>query len=195
MKKFILSVAVLGLSVGLLAAGPKGGGNGGNGGNGGGPKGNGPSGGFKPSAGPSVGIKPSHISSPSKGNWKGGFNPGHAYVQKYAKPFSGGFCYQGKSHCHWTYSCFSPKYGCQCYWCPYTTCYYYWSEPACCYYPVTYVPVCPPAPVVAYAAPAPVQVQTQTQVQVQTQTQTQAQGPAGYPTGGSPPPGVPALPE
>jgi hypothetical protein len=190
MKKFILSVAVLGLSVGVLAAGPKGG----NGGNGGGPKGNGPSGGFKPS-GPSIGIKPSHIGGSPSGNWKTGFGSGHAYVQKFGKSFSGGFCFPGKSHCHWSYSCFWPKYGCNAYWCPYTSCYYYWCEPACCYYPISYIVVAPPAPVVTYAAPAPVQVQTQTQVQVQTQTQAQVQGPVGIPTGGTPPPGIPALPQ
>jgi hypothetical protein len=198
MKKFLLSVAVLGLSVGVLAAGPKGGGNGGGGpkGNGPGPKVSGPSGPFKPSGGPSIGIKPNHTGGSPSGSWKNGFGSGHAYVQKFGKSFSGGFCFPGKSHCHWTYSCFSPKYGCNCYWCPYTTCYYYWCEPACCYYPISYIAVAPPAPcppVVTYSAP--VQVQTQTQVQVQTQTQAQAQGPVGIPTGGTPPPGIPALPQ
>jgi hypothetical protein len=182
-KKFILSLAVVGLSVGILAAGPK------SGGNGGGPKGNGPSGGFTPS------HKPMH-SGPSMGgswkspeNWKSGY--GHDFVHKYGKSFSHGFYFPGKGYNHWTYSCYSKKYGCSCYWCPYTSCYYYWCEPACCYYPISYITVAPPAPCVTCAAP----VQVQTQTQVQYQSQTQVQGPTGIPTGGSPPPGVPALPE
>src|SRR6478672_3884385 len=109
MKKFILSLAVVGLSVGMLAAGPKGGGNGG----GGSPKGNGPSGGFTPS------FKPSHNGPSMQSNWKGSTPSnwkGHDYVQKYGKSFSHGFCFPGKDHCHWTYSCYSKKYGCSCYW-------------------------------------------------------------------------------
>jgi hypothetical protein len=172
MKKFILSVAVVGLSVGLAAAGPKSGGNGG----GNGPKGNGPSGGSGPSS------HTVHSGGSMPGSWKGGSGSGHDFVQKYAKSFGGGFCYPGKGHSHWTYSCYSKKFGCSCYWCPYTSCYYYWCEPACCYYPITYIAVAPPTPCVTCAAPA--QVQTQTQVQVQTQTQTQG-----------PPAGIPPLPE
>src|SRR5437868_3406211 len=145
MKKFILSVAVVGLSVGALVAGPKNGGNGGN------PKGNGPSG----------GVNPSHSGPSMSGNWKTGVVSGHDFVQKYAKSFSGGFCYPGKGYNHWTYSCFWNKYGCDCYWCPYTSCYYYWCEPKCCYYPISYITVAPPTPVVTYAAPVQVQSQTQ----------------------------------
>jgi hypothetical protein len=63
-----------------------------------------------------------------------------AYLAKHATKYSFGYCYKGYNHCHWTYQCWSPTYGCYTYWCPYACCYYYWCEPHCCYYPVTYCP-------------------------------------------------------
>ena len=59
----------------------------------------------------------------------------HGYHLTHGKSFGTGWCYQGKSHSHWTYNCYCPKYCCTCYWCPSTLCYYYWCEPAGCYYP------------------------------------------------------------
>ena len=78
------------------------------------------------------------------------------YHKTYGKSFSGGYCYEGKSHDHWSYSGYSSKYGCTCYWCPSTSAYYYWSQPSNCYYPVSYYESapCPPV-VVSYPEPAP----------------------------------------
>lgn len=108
------------------------------------------------------------------------------YHLNYGKPFKGGFCYPGKYHDHWSYRCYSPKYGCDCYWCPSTCCYYYWCEPACCYYPISYI---------SYAPPYAVAAQSQVQVQVQVQSQAQTQGVVPTSLPGGPPPGVPPLPE
>jgi hypothetical protein len=127
-----------------------------------------------------------HPSSGGGKSYSGGSMSHPNYSQSYGKSFSHGYYYPGKNHFQWTYQCYSPKYGCNCYWCPSACCYYYWCQPSNCYYPVSYIASAPPcytpAPSYApsYAAPAPVQVQVQTQTQ--TQTQTQANGP---------PPGVP----
>jgi hypothetical protein len=64
-----------------------------------------------------------------------------SYSVTYGKTFSGGIYYAGKSHNHWSYQCYWSKYGCNCYWCPSTCCYYYWYEPAGCYYPISYITV------------------------------------------------------
>ena len=99
----------------------------------------------------------------------------------FGKSFSHGTYFPGKNRHHWTYHCYWPKYGCECYWCPHTSCYYYWCEPSCCYYPVSYV---------QYAPPTQVQVQVSTPVTVaapvpapapvlQTQTQTPDADPGG----------------
>ncbi|HEX3148938.1 MAG TPA: hypothetical protein VHR66_12725 [Gemmataceae bacterium] len=121
MSKFILSVVVASLTIGVAVAGP-------------GSKGN--SGGNHSSP-PSMGSKPSMPTS----NFK---VTNTNYHLTFGKSFSGGILYQGKNHNHWSYSCFCPKFGCTCYWCPSTLCYYYWCEPACCYYPITYIAVAPP---------------------------------------------------
>jgi hypothetical protein len=55
------------------------------------------------------------------------------------KKFSHGFCFD-KSYCNWSYSCFSPSYGCNTYYCPTSCCWYYYCQPYACYYPVTYCP-------------------------------------------------------
>ena len=75
----------------------------------------------------------------------GGSQPNYHLTS--GKSFSHGYFYPGKSHNHWTYQCYWNKYGCNCYWCPYTSCYYYWCEPSCCYYPISYVTVAPPVAV------------------------------------------------
>jgi hypothetical protein len=82
----------------------------------------------------------------SKGGSKGGSNShygsvSHNYQLTYGvKLKSGGYCYKGKDHCHWSYSCWDKRYGCTCYWCPSACCYYYWCPPDDCYYPVDYCP-------------------------------------------------------
>jgi hypothetical protein len=68
----------------------------------------------------------------------GGTKPDGSYHLKYGTVFVGGICYLGHSHCHWSYSGYSSRYGCICYWCPATCLYYYWFGPANCYYPVSY---------------------------------------------------------
>jgi hypothetical protein len=54
--------------------------------------------------------------------------------------FKYGYFFKGKEHYHWSYSCWSERYGCNIYWCPCTCCYYYWCQPYDCYYPVSYCP-------------------------------------------------------
>jgi hypothetical protein len=140
-------------------------------------------------AGPSKGSGSNHGSS--------GISHGpsiSSYHQVHGKQFSGGYCYPGRDHNHWSYWGYSQRYGCTCYWCPDTCCYYYWCPTASCYYPVSYIESAPPVEVVAptpaplvkplprpldvpVPTPAPVQVQTQTQ----TQTQTQVVRPVGVP--------------
>ncbi|MBX9623390.1 MAG: hypothetical protein K2X82_06210, partial [Gemmataceae bacterium] len=84
------------------------------------------------------------------------------YHLTYGKAFGGGFFYPGLAHRHWTYQCYWPKYGCVCYWCPYTLGYYYWFAPAGCYYPVGYiaqaVPAFGPAPAAFAAAARPADI-------------------------------------
>jgi hypothetical protein len=96
-----------------------------------------------------------------------------SFLNSHGTKFSGGYCYMGKDHSHWTYSCYSTGYGCNFYWCPYACCYYYWCEPAGCYYPYSYIKVCPPTVTT---------VTTQTAVQVTSPTVIQGQsGPAPGP--------------
>jgi hypothetical protein len=87
-----------------------------------------------------TGMKsPAKVTKPATGMSK----PGEKYHLKYGTSFAGGICYQGRNHYHWTYSGYSSRYGCICYWCPSTCRYYYWYEPARCYYPVTYYKCAP----------------------------------------------------
>ena len=79
----------------------------------------------------------------SSSGFKGQFK-GHSYPSQYGKKFSHGYCYPGKNHCHWSYTCWSSRYGCNCYWCPYTCCWYYWCPSATCYYPMSYIGSAPP---------------------------------------------------
>lgn len=173
MTKLLSSVLLAGLAAGTAVAGP---------------------GGSKGVSHPTSGgiSKPigTHVSGPGRSV---GSHPGSmsgSYHLTHGKSFSGGYFYPGRNHSHWSYSGYSQRYGCTCYWCPYTSCYYYWCPSATCYYPVSYFASAPVVPV-AVATPAPVvappavQVQVQTQTQTQTQTQAQQQGP---------PVGVPPLP-
>ncbi len=125
MTKFILSVVAVTLSVGVAVAGPGG-------------KGSSGSHQRFPSNG-------SHMSSnyhPSSNHWRwsnGGFQK--TFPSNFGgKSFSHGFYFPGRSWNHWSYHCYWPKYGCQCYWCPTTSCWYYWCPPDDCYYPVDYCP-------------------------------------------------------
>ena len=43
-------------------------------------------------------------------------------------------------HHNWSYSNYSPKYGCTIYHCPTTHADYYWSAAYSCYFPVSYCP-------------------------------------------------------
>jgi hypothetical protein len=178
MKKFILSVVATGLCVGAAVAGP----------------GGKPTGSSHPSPSSGSHMGTSHIGTSHMGSWSNyksssfhnNFGSGFG-----GKSFSHGFYFPGKSWNHWTYNCWWPKYGCQCYWCPYTSCYYYWCQSASCYYPISYVQSAPPTQVqvqVTNVAPTPAPVSTPAPLlQTQTQTQTQTQG--------APPAGIPPLPQ
>ena len=180
MNRLLMSVAVAALTVGVAAAGPKG--NSGGGQSGGKPSGQAPQ---------SSGAKAQNgTQSFSGGRQMGQSKTSYhdsSYFKTYSKSFGSGYCYPGQSQSHWTYSCYSPRFGCECFWCPYTTCYYYYSAPACCYYPVSCLA---PAPI---AVAPPVQVQVQTQVQTQTQSQSQFQGPPSV--SAARPAGVPLPPQ
>jgi hypothetical protein len=62
------------------------------------------------------------------------------FLSKFGTRFSGGYCYKGRDHDHWTERRWFDRYHCYCYFCPYSHCYYYWCERDNCYYPVTYRP-------------------------------------------------------
>jgi hypothetical protein len=62
------------------------------------------------------------------------------YHLKYGVSFKYGYYYKGKEHYHWSYSCYSERYGCTIYWCPCSCCWYYWCRPYDCYYPISYCP-------------------------------------------------------
>ena len=51
-----------------------------------------------------------------------------------------GFYFQSKYCNFWSYKCYLAKYGCTCFWCPCCNCYYYFCVPDDCYYPVTFCP-------------------------------------------------------
>jgi hypothetical protein len=62
------------------------------------------------------------------------------YHRTHGVSFKHGYFYKGKTHTHWSHSCWSPRYGCNIYWCPSTCCWYYWCQPYNCYFPVSYCP-------------------------------------------------------
>lgn len=76
------------------------------------------------------------------------------YLAQHGKKFSQGVYYCGKNHCHWSYCCFWPKYGCDCYYCPDACVWYYYCQPRQCYLPVTCIEVAPPVVVAEATATA-----------------------------------------
>jgi hypothetical protein len=62
------------------------------------------------------------------------------YYVQYGHRFSGGYCYVGRDHHHWTRRVYDATCRRYQYWDPYLRCYYYWYPADNCYYPVTYVP-------------------------------------------------------
>lgn len=62
------------------------------------------------------------------------------YHLHHGRKFQHGYYYKGQHHRHWTQSCWLPKYGCHCHWCPCTCVWYYWCVPDECYYPIDYCP-------------------------------------------------------
>jgi hypothetical protein len=48
--------------------------------------------------------------------------------------------YRGKDHFSGSSRYWDRRYGCYTYWCPSTYCYYYWCQPDDCYYPINYCP-------------------------------------------------------
>jgi hypothetical protein len=123
---------------------------------------------IKPIAKPTSGHNPAPIKSHTQHQPTSTLQHGQvnkSYHLQHAKTFVGGYCYHGRSHNHWTYSCYSQRYGCNCHWCPSTCCYYYWCEPACCYYPVTYV-YTPPVCLTATVSTSIAAVQSPTTLQV-----------------------------
>jgi hypothetical protein len=64
--------------------------------------------------------------------------------------------YHGRHHRHWSRTCWSRKYGCECYWDPSGGCWYYWCEPQDCYFPISSYDDYPPeAPATAVTLTSP----------------------------------------
>lgn len=80
---------------------------------------------------------------------------GKDYPTKWGKRFGDGWCYPGRDHRQWTCRYQWEKYGCTCYYCPYTTCWYYWCEVDACYYPVAHITKQPPVAESAQTPPPP----------------------------------------
>jgi hypothetical protein len=83
----------------------------------------------------------------------------HGHAKNYSYKFTGrrfgsSWCFYGKSGHYWSRTCWSRKYGCDCYWCPTTCCWYYWCAPRDCYYPVSCYAQYPPVATAATAATA-----------------------------------------
>ena len=76
------------------------------------------------------------------------------YSTQFGKKFSSGFYYCGKDHCHWSYSCYWPRYSCDCFYCPDTLVWYYWCKPRLCYLPVSCIEHAPPVAVANATATA-----------------------------------------
>jgi len=72
------------------------------------------------------------------------YSTSNSYHMQYGKKFSHGYYFSGSNHPSWSSSCWSSRYGCNCYWYPGTSCWYYWCAPQCCYYPVSYIAIAPP---------------------------------------------------
>jgi hypothetical protein len=78
------------------------------------------------------------------------------YVFRFGTRFDYGYFYSGRDHRHWTYSCYWPDYGCDCYYCPYSVTWYYWYAPRACYYPVSYIRYASPVRVAGPVGPVAV---------------------------------------
>ena len=118
----------------------------------------------KPSGGSSGGSSGSHGSHGSHGSQGSGSGqmgqsnksgPGSSskgmgsgssknYLSSHGQKFSHGYFYKGKDHFHWSYQCFWDRFGCYCYWCPYSDCWYYYCQPRECYLPVSCLEFAPP---------------------------------------------------
>src|SRR5262249_38228782 len=79
----------------------------------------------------------------------------NSYVSKYGTKFSHGYSFSARNF-YWNSRCWSGRYGCYCYWCPYVSSWYYWCAPQSCYYPISYITTAPPVVNVNVAANAPI---------------------------------------
>jgi hypothetical protein len=127
MRKFILAIAVVALTLTIAStteAGPKSGGS--------------KSSPSKSSPSKSGSIK---IGSGSQQKFKQGNSPKiNDYHLKFGTKFDHGYFYKGKNHHHWGLIRFDVRYGCNCYWDPCLLIWFYWCERDVCYYPVSYCP-------------------------------------------------------
>jgi hypothetical protein len=152
MKRFMISLAAVGLVFamgGLAQAGGKSGSGGSKGSNG-------------KNAGSSKSDGRTHYSTTLKKDHDFKFDKGHFFKGDY-------HCYKGK-HCDfWNYHCWDRRYGCYLYWNPWYRSYYYYCDPDDCYYPISYcpyrkfsfvtvTPVVNPTPVTVIVQPAVVAV-------------------------------------
>ncbi len=123
MKRFMISLAAVGL---VLALGSAAHGKGGPGSS---------KGSFVKGPSTSKSISPSYTKSFKKDHDKHDFklDKGHFLKGDY-------HCYKGKYCNFWNYHCWDWRYGCYLYWDPCFRSYYYWCEPDECYYPISYCP-------------------------------------------------------
>jgi hypothetical protein len=119
MRRILLSVAAVALSLALAAtaeAGPKGGGSKGGSGSG------------------------NHMNSLKGKTSIHTSNSSNHYQKNGVKLKGGGYCFKGKNHHHWSSHRYDKRYGCYCYYDSDLGCSYYWCEPDDCYYPMSYCP-------------------------------------------------------
>lgn len=78
-------------------------------------------------------------------NFHSGIN--HSFARNYGTRFSHGYSFSARNF-YYSSRCWSSRYGCYCYWCPYVNSWYYWCGGQSCYYPISYITVAPPTVVV-----------------------------------------------
>jgi hypothetical protein len=126
MKRFMISLAAVGLVLAMGSAAQAGG---------------------KSGSGNSKG---SFVKGPSNSkNFSGNYKPtslkndhhDHDFKSDKGHFLKGDYhCYKGKCCNFWNYHCWDRRYGCYLYWDPCYCSYYYWCEPDECYYPISYCP-------------------------------------------------------
>jgi hypothetical protein len=95
---------------------------------------------------PGGGMHHSNHSSHSSHDFRSHRNSGHvshgngkhyASSKFTGQKFGSRWRFHGKHGHYWSRTCWSRKYGCECYYCPTTCCWYYWCEGQVAYLPLS----------------------------------------------------------